>query len=29
MRAGETYDPADLFEGDKAAEEDLSRRATT
>ena len=27
VRSGETYDPADLFEGDKAAEEDLERRS--
>ena len=26
IRSGETYDNADLFEGDKAAEEDLGRR---
>jgi hypothetical protein len=27
MRSDESYDKADLFEGDKAAEEDLNRRA--
>jgi hypothetical protein len=27
IRSGETYDPADLFEGDKAAEADLERRS--